>query len=433
MPNVTVGTNLSFAEASPMDFPDVGNLSTCKGRLYRLAILISHPVQYFAPLLQYLARQPEIDLTVLYCSLQGARTMKDPDFGVSFAWDIPLLKGYRYKKLRNYWPRQPNGFFSCINPGVITELRKGDYDAVIVFGWGSFTNWLAFAGAKLAGIPWMIYGDSIDLYENDRGWTRRRLKHLVLGTLFQNTAGFLTMGKLNRLFYQRYGASPERFFFVPYAVDNQFFHSKAVAARLRGKELRAQHGIPQGAILLLFAGKLIPRKRPEDLLAALQILQPDIPNLAIAFVGDGELCTFLETRISCLGVKNAKVLGFKNQTALPDVYAMADILVMPSSRENWGLVVNEAMACGLPVIASHRCGASADIVRDSENGFVYPCGDIGALAQAIRKLATNPDLRRRMGHRSWEIIQSFGYEKCVEGILSALRFAVRKERLRKGR
>ncbi len=119
----------------------------------RLAILISHPVQYFSPLFRRLAEQPEIDLTVLYCSLQGAGTMNDPGFGVSFAWDIPLLEGYRYKALRNFWPGRLKGFFGCLNPGVITELRKGGYDATIVFGWGSLSTWMAFVGARSAGMP----------------------------------------------------------------------------------------------------------------------------------------------------------------------------------------------------------------------------------------------------------------------------------------
>lgn len=399
-------------------------------RPYRLAILISHPVQYFAPLFRRLAQQPEIDLTVLYCSLHGAKTVKDPGFGMTIAWDTPLLEGYRYKELKNYWPGDLKGFFSYISPGIVTELRKGAYDALIVFGWGDLTSWLAFAGASFTGVPWVLYGDSIILYEDGKGWLKQQVKRFVLGTLFKKTPAFLTMGKLNRLYYRRYGASPDKFFFMPYPVDNQFFHERAMSARRRREELRAQHGIPCGAVLVLFVGKLVARKRPQDLLAALQILQPSIPELAIAFAGEGELRVSLESRIS--GLKNIHMLGFKNQTKLPEVYGMADVLVLPSSEENWGLVLNEAMASGLPVIASDKTGASADIVKSGENGFVYRCGDIDALAEAIRKLATDPELRQRMGTRSHEIIQDFGYEKCLEGIVRAVKFIDWRKRIENG-
>jgi len=387
---------------------------------FRLAILISHPVQYFAPLFRRLAQQPQIDLTVLYCSLSGARRMNDPGFGVSFAWDIPLLEGYRYKVLKNYWRGQLKGFFSYINPGIVTELRKGNYDAAIIFGWGSLATWTAFGGARLAGIPWMLYGDSIVLYENNKRYLKRQIKRLVLGALFQRTSAFLTMGDLNRLYYQRYGASPSKFFSMPYPVDNEFFYERAMSARRRRNELRARHGIPSEVVLLLSVGKLIARKRPVDLLLALKALQPTCPELAIAYAGDGQLRASVEACRSSLGLKNVFMLGFKNQTTLPDIYGMADILVLPSSQENWGLVINEAMASGLPVIASDKTGASADLVNSGENGFVYPCGDIDALAEAVRKLATDPKLLQRMSTRSLEIIKDFGYEKCVEGILKAL-------------
>ena len=429
-PNTMQVSNASFPQDPHAQLRPPAETGASGARPYRLAILVSHPVQYFAPLFRRLAQQPEIDLTVLYCSLYGAKTVKDPGFGMTITWDIPLLEGYRYKELKNYWRGQPKGFFSYISPGVITELRKGAYDAVIVFGWGDLTSWLAFAGASFTGVPWVLYGDSIILYEDGKGWLKQQVKRFVLGTLFKKTSAFLTMGKLNRLYYRRYGASPDKFFFMPYPVDNQFFHERAMPAKRRREELRAQHGIPSGAVLVLFVGKLVARKRPQDLLAALQILQPSIPELAIAFAGEGELRASLEARIS--GLKNIYMLGFKNQTKLPEVYGMADILVLPSSEENWGLVLNEAMASGMPVIASDKTGAAADLVKSGENGFVYPCGKIAALAEAIRKLAADPDLRQRMGTRSHDIIQDFGYEKCLEGIVRAVKFIDRQKRIENG-
>lgn len=407
-----------------MELQDVkpGNL---KSRPYRLAILTSHPIQYFGPLFRRLAQQTQIDLTVLYCSLRGATPSEDPGFGLSFAWDIPLLEGYKYKILKNYWPGRMEGFFSCLNPGVVSELKAGAYDAVIVFGWGNLTAWLAFVSAQLAGIPWMLYGDSVSLYERENGWLKAKVKTALLASLFRKTAAFLVMGRFNQMFYESYGVSRSKCFPVPYPVDNDFFATAAEQGRQHREEIRATYGIPPNIVLLLFVGKLIPGKRPQDILAVLKHLQPSVPYLGAAFVGEGELRASLETETTKQDLKNVFFLGFKNQTELPEVYAMSDIFVLPSIRENWGLVTNEAMACGLPVVVTNRTGVSGDNVKDGDNGFVYPAGKLGALEKIVHTLAVNPELRNHMGKRSLEIIQNYGYSQCVEGILKAL------ERLRK--
>jgi glycosyltransferase involved in cell wall biosynthesis len=434
-PNSAQVKNRSFPEEPGTEFARPANGSASGTRPRRLAILISHPVQYFSPLFQRLAQQREIDLTVLYCSLQGAKKMKDPGFGISFSWDIPLLEGYRYKELRNFWPGQLTGFFSCTNPGVIAELRKGDYDAVIVFGWGSLTAWLAFAGAKFAGIPWMLYGDTNVLQENRKNGLKALLRRALLTGLFGRTAAFLASGSFNRAFYESMGARAERCFAAPMGIDNESFMEAARAAQARRQEIRREYGIPPGLILMLFSGKLAPHKRPQDLLGVLEILHADFPRLGGMFVGDGVLRKILQEDAARRKIANVFFLGFKNQTELPQIYSCADCLVLTSSTDTRSVVVNEAMACGLPVIVSDRTGmwGPGDVVRHGENGFVYPCGDMGALALAVRKLATDPDLRRRMGNRSREIIQDFGQEKCVEGIVRAVNFVDRQKRCGDGR
>lgn len=396
------------------------------GRPYRLAILISHPVQYFAPLFRRLAEQPEIDLTVLYCSLQGATTMNDPGFGVSFAWDTPLLEGYRYKELKNYWHGDLKGFFSCINPGVISGIMKGAYDAIIIFGWGAFTYWLAFAGARLAGVPWMLFGDTNVLQEDGKRGFKGSLRKLLLTSLFDSTAAFLATGTFNRMFYERMGAPRTRCFDAPMGIDNDFYGRRAQIAKMHREEIRQRYGIPPDLTLLLFSGKLVSHKRPQDLLGALAVLQPHFPRLGVAFAGDGVLRNNLQSESARRKLANVYFLGFRNQSELPEIYASADCLVLPSSYEPKGLVVNEAMACGLPVIVSNRTGVwgPGDILRDGENGFVYPCGNINALAEAVQKLGADHGLRR-MGERSLEIIRDFGYERCVKGILNALNHVAR--------
>jgi glycosyltransferase involved in cell wall biosynthesis len=391
-------------------------------RPLRLAVFVTHPIQYFAPMFRRLAQRPEIELTVLYASLMGAQPYQDPGFGRTLAWDVPLLEGYRYKTLKNYRPGKTEGFFSFLSPGIIREISRERYDAVLVFGWACLTSWLAFAGARLASVPLMLYGDSIPLFEGANGRLKAALKTLLLGSLFRRTSAFLVMGKLNRAFYESYGAPASKTFFVPYPVDNDFFTLRAERAREHREALRARYGIPPEAVLLLFVGKLVRRKRPQDLLAVLRRLQASLPYLGAVFVGEGELRPWLEAEVARGGMRNAFLLGFKNQTELPEVYAISDILVLPSMREPWGLVANEAMACGLPVVVSNMTGAGGDIVIDGYNGFVYPAGDTDELTRVVRKLVVDSPLREEMGKRSLEMIRRRGYTECIEGILKALYF-----------
>jgi len=396
----------------------------------RVAVLISHPIPYFAPLFRWLAQRPELELEVLYCSSQGARPYKDRDFRASIAWDTPLLDGYPYRFIANYWPGPLGGFFSPLNPGIVRKIRAGNYDALIVFGWAGLTNWLAFGACEFSSVPWMVYGDSSQLCERESSWLRAQIKRLVLGCLFRKTAAFLVTGAFNQAFYKSYGVHLSRCFPVPLAVDNEFFSRASDQARTDKLGIRAQYGIPPETMLLLFVGKLIPRKRPQDLLAVLGLVQPTAPELAVAFAGTGPMLPELQAAVVRRGLRNVFFLGFKNQSELAPIYAMADIFVLPSERDPKPLVANEAMACGLPVVVSDRTGlwGPGDLVRHGENGFVYPVGDVSALAMLVLKLASDPVLRSSMGVRSREIIRDFSYEQCVDGILKALDFVTGRDR-----
>jgi glycosyltransferase involved in cell wall biosynthesis len=342
-------------------------------------------------------------------------------------WDISLLEGYQYKVLPAYFSRNTCNFLSCTSPQVMTELWKGSYDAAIVFGWGHLTSWLAFLGAWLGSVPVMLYGDTNALDESSKARLLQLARRPILARLFRRVSAFLVTGTFNREFYESLGVRPEDCFCVPLAVDNKYFAARAALVNSKRHDLRIRLGIAPECTLLLFVGKLVPGKRPQDLLYAVASLR----DVAAVFAGEGELRPFLESEIERLGVKNIYILGFKNQSELPEIYGISDILVLPSSCDNKPLVTNEAMACGLPIIASDRTGVwgSGDLLRDGENGFVYPCGDVEALALAIRRLADDSSLRRRMGARSKEIINDFGYEKCVEGILKALECKIGKPRL----
>ncbi len=388
----------------------------------KLAVVISHPIQYFAPLFKRLAGLAEIDLTVLYSSSIGASRYRDPAFGTTFAWDLPLLDGYVHKVMHNLGRAQRNRFFSYTSPAVFGELWRGRYDAVIVFGWGDATSWCALAAARLGRIPYLLYGDTNPLYEAEKPPLKRFVRARVLGRMFKGAAAILATGSLNREFYRSHGVPMDKCFNVPLAVDNGYFEERAAIAQERREEVRKRYSIPLKCVLVLFVGKLETHKRPQDVLTAVAALRARFKWLGAAFAGDGELKGALEAKAARQGLKDIFFLGFRNQSELPEIYAIADMLVLPSASEARGLVVNEAMACGLPVIVSDRTGVwgEGDMVRAGENGFVYPCGDTFALAGMVGRLAGDSKLRERMGQRSREIIQEFGYDSCVLGILEAL-------------
>jgi glycosyltransferase involved in cell wall biosynthesis len=396
-----------------------------RARKLRLAILLSQPVQYFAPLFRQLAQRPEIKLTVIYCSLGGAEAYFDPEFGRTVKWDTPLLEGYRYRVLRAWWPEKVQGLLAYFAPSVVREIKASSYDALIVLGWSNFTCWLAFLKVHLESLPLILYGDTNALYERDKRGLKKLLRNWLLHALFRQTSAFLASGTSNRRFYEFHRVPGIKCFDAPFAIDNNFFRNGAQKARARRAEIRSGLGIPANAILLLFVGKLVPHKRPQDVLEVLNALRGEFTNLGAVFVGDGKLRSALEELIAKRNITQAYLLGFRNQSALPALYSTSDVFISSSSLDAKPLVTNEAMACGLPLVVSDRTGVwgPGNLVRHGENGFVYPCGDVQALAKAVRKLAADRELRERMGNRSREIIEQFSTERCAEGIVNALHFA----------
>jgi glycosyltransferase involved in cell wall biosynthesis len=398
---------------------------------FRLAYLVSHPIQYQVPLLRRLAAHPDVDLTVYYMDDAGARQYRDPEFGVTVQWDLPLLDGYAWRVLPNRSPIPgADHFLRYLQPSVVRALRRGRYDAVIVHGYAHATEWLAFLGTSLSGTPLLLRGESTHL--GKRRWARA-VKRLVLGPALRRMAGVLAIGSLNRAFYRAYGVPESRIFSVPYAVDNERFMAEADRLAPERQALRRQLGWPDDLPVVLYSGKLIPKKRPLDLVDACARLGVDRP-IVLVFMGDGPLRGEVEAAARRRSLAHVVVTGFINQSEVPRYYAAADVLALPSGYEPWGLALNEGMCFGLPVVASDAVGAAPDLVRDGENGFVYPAGDTQALAEALGRVLASLERRLQMGVRSREIVSGYSYEADVRGILEALeRVAVRGRAVDHGR
>jgi len=387
---------------------------------FSLAILISHPIQYFAPLYRRLAQEKDIDLTVYFCSRQGLQTYDDQGFGIPVKWDILLIEGYNHMFLCNLSRKtKVGGFFSLVNLGLVAELQRNRYDAVLVSGHMYFSYLLGIIAAKALGISVFMRSETHLLLR--RSGLKLALRQPVMRFFYNYLCDrCLTIGTRNREFYVAHDVRHDHLFDAPYTVDNAYFAQAAAPFKARVNDTRVELGLPTDKPLILYASKLIPRKRPHDLLAAFRALRERGSAAGLVFVGSGELEPSLLEYASKHELADVHFAGFQNQSALPKFYAVADIFVLPSEDEPWGLVINEVMCVGVPVVASEDIGAVPDLVRNGYNGLTFRAGDVDQLTAHLESLVTNKSLRQQMGKNSLAMIKDWNLERCVEGISAAL-------------
>lgn len=387
---------------------------------YKLAVIASHPVQYLTPLYKKLAAHPKIDLTVYFCCDFGVAPRTDPGFSVPIKWDTPVLEGYKYFFLKNISPKpSPGTFWGLVNPGIFPALWKNHFDAVIIFGYSIASYLMGFSAAWLTGTSILFRGETV-LRENHSRWFQFG-KDKFLKFLFRKTSAFLSIGSVSRAFYDYYGISPGKIFFTPYSVDNDHFIKESERARLFREEIKKELHFEKTAPIVIFAGKLVSRKRPLDLIKAHELLLEEGIETALVFAGDGVLRGELEKYVAEKNLKNIRFLGFKNQTELPKYYGLADIFVLPSDQSEVSpLVVNEAMCAALPIVMSNAIPSSVDFVKNGINGLTYPVGDTKELAACLQVIVKDNDRRKQMGGKSLEIIRDWSIDVCVQGIVKAL-------------
>jgi glycosyltransferase involved in cell wall biosynthesis len=384
----------------------------------KVAALYSHPTQYAAPLIREIASIANIDFTVYYCSRQGVEETLDKQFGTIFKWDIPLLGGYNYTFLPNFGDTKRDGvFFRLINPAIVRELYNKRYDFLIVHGYEHFTKWIAFATAVLCGTKIILRGESNSL--NKRTLLVRVVKRIILRLLFYFIHAAIYIGHANRTYYLEYGLPEKKLFFAPYIVDNTFFQNEHKKLSPRRRELRERVGVNDERPLILFAGKLLEKKQPIFLLKAYQKVREET-NCALVFAGDGILREEILKIVSAEKIPDVTITGFLNQSQISEAYTLADIFVLPSYNEPWGVVVNEAMNFGLPVIVTENVGCAPDLVQEGQNGWVVGVGDLDTLSGKIKEMVIGESLRATFGQKSKEIIKSYSPKRCAIGILKAM-------------
>ena len=400
---------------------------------YRVLLICSHPVQYASPVFRLLAKDPRLELQVAYCSLEGAETHLDPDFGVEVKWDIPLLDGYPWIAMPNRSPLQEAGsFFNFVNPQAWRLVRSKKFDAVVLHtGYVCVTFWIAMLAAKLSRVAVLFSTDAHDLSARDHKRWKLWIKTLLWPRLFRladvvivpSTGGISLMNSL--------GIQEPRVALTPYCVNNEWWIDQS--KRVDRARVRACWEIPQDAVVVLFSAKLQPWKRPHDLLRA--FAYASVPNAYLVFAGEGSLRSTLELEAKSLGIESrVRFLGFVNQSTLPETYTASDVLVLPSEYEPFGVVVNEAMLCGCCVVVSDRVGAGLDLVRNNETGFVFPAGNTEILANLLIEILPSRERLRRMGRVASEQMPRWSPERNVEGlkrgIEAALSMKARQHRVR---
>lgn len=383
----------------------------------RIAFLTTHPIQYQVPVFRHLAKHPELDFKVLFCQLPDARSQGD-GFAKSFKWDIPLLDGYQYEVLTNVAARPSvTNFAGCDTPEITQRIRREQFDAVVVNGWVAKSCLQTLWACKRARIPCIVRGEANNI--RPRPWWKRQIQR----QLVRQYSACLYIGQASKSFYRSHGVPDRKLFPALYCVDNDRF-AKAAAVVDR-QTARRQFQLSPKATVFLFSGKLIEKKHPLELLVAIRAAAEAGAKLECLVVGDGELRANCESYARQFNLP-VRFAGFLNQTQMAEAYVAADCLVLPSNHgETWGLVVNEAMACGRPAIVSNQVGCAADLIVRGQTGEVFSHGDWRELSTLLRQTAESPELLRQWGEGAQRHVATYSPEAAALGIAQAVQSVCR--------
>ena len=393
----------------------------------RVLFIASHPVQYQAPVFRRLAIRPEVEMRVAYCSLRGAEAALDPEFGTIVKWDVPLLSGYNWSHVPNKGSGS-DSFIGLFNPGIWKIIAKGNYDAVVCFtGYVRATFWIAWLASKCQRIAFLFGADATSLEPRDGRTWKRKIKEVLWPNLFRLADQVIVPSTGTMELMLSLGVPRARITLTPYTVDNDWWMEQS--RNVDRVAVRKSWGASPNAFVVLFSAKLQPWKRPTDLLRA--FAKVSTSNALLVFAGDGPLKQQLQSEAYSLGIENrVRMLGFVNQSYLPSVYTSADVMVLPSEYEPFGVAVNEAMCCGCPVLVSDRVGARKDLIAPIRSDFVFRCGDIEALASILRRLASDSTLTTSIGRSCQEHMRKWSPEHNISATLEAIRFAADRVNLR---
>jgi glycosyltransferase involved in cell wall biosynthesis len=383
--------------------------SSVEGRVLRVVVVSPEPTPYRSPLFDRIAARPDVDLTVVY----AGRTVADRTWTVELRHPAIYLRGVTLplisRLVHHAYP---------VTPGIWRVLRRAEPDTVVISGWSTFAAQAALLWCRLRRVPYVLLVVSHDIGPR-AGW-RSLVKSAVVPRLLRRAASVLVVGTLARRSVVARGARPERVRVFANTIDVEGFAERAHGLAARRTELRHELGLGDGDVAVLSVARLAPEKRHDVLIRA--VARAGDPQLALVLVGAGPGRDALEELAVTVGIRLV-LAGDRPWEQIVEAYTAADVFALMSERETWGVVVNEAAACGLPLVLSDQVGAAADLLRDGENGALVPAGDVEAAAVALSRLASDPSGRLAAGARSRELAQGWGYAPSVEAFLDAVREA----------
>jgi glycosyltransferase involved in cell wall biosynthesis len=387
----------------------------------KLAIVTSHPIQYYAPWCRHLAAMGGLDLKVFYLWDFGAIESLDVGFQQKIRWDIPLLDGYEYEFVPNISTDPGTHHFWGLNNPELSERVNGyQPDAVLLLNYNYASIYRFLWEQRHSSVPLLFRGDSHRLVAN-RG-IKESLRRQFISFIYRQFAAILYVGKANYDYFTYHGIAEDKLFFTPHAVDNDRFFASSTEAIANARTWRQELGIPESNSVILFAGKFEAKKRPTDLITAFLSTDLEAQNVSLVFVGSGDLEG--EMRSLAAGHPSIHIVPFQNQSLMPRTYAAADVVVLPSygAGETWGLAINEAMCLSRPIIASDLVGCASDLIEPHGNGLIFSAGDVSALTASLKEAFRDRERLVSWGKRSREIIENYSYTNMTLGLRSALNY-----------
>jgi glycosyltransferase involved in cell wall biosynthesis len=380
----------------------------------KIAIITTHPIQYNAPWFKLLSQKEGISLKVFYTWSQSESGAKyDPDFKRVIQWDLPLLDGYEYEFVPNEAKDPGSHHYKGIdNPTLNRAIEQWNPDALLVIGW-AYKSHLSCMKYFKGRVPVLFRGDST-LLDEQFGW-KQLARRFFLKYVYSFADYALPVGVNNKNYFLAHGLKERQLVYAPHAIDNSRFGNDVGGFSAKAKEWRESLGISDSQFVILFAGKLEPKKNPFFLLELAGHLPSD--QFRFILVGNGPLENELKEKAA--GDKRIIFIDFQNQQTMPVVYHLADVFILPSNGpgETWGLAVNEAMACGKPVIVSDKAGCAEDLVKPAVNGYVFKTRTgTGEIVTRLKEMAGDKKKSLEMGRASTEIIRSFSFENIVEKV-----------------
>jgi glycosyltransferase involved in cell wall biosynthesis len=387
----------------------------------RLAFVVSHPIQYYVPLYRKLASRTDIEIKVFFTWHDGSAPQHDPGFNQALSWDIPLTEGYEYELIRNH-SADPgtHRFFGMRNPALFDQLMAWRPDAVHITGYAYASHLNMIRRLSSRNVPVLFRGDSHLLNERRRG-PRWRLKQFFLRRIYKRIAAFLYVGKNNYDYYRAFGVPESRLFYCPHSIEVGRFSDPNESLEKEALQWRKELGIAGCDKVLLYAGKLEPKKQPVELMRVVAAVE--IQDLVLVMVGAGELETEVRT-IAAEDPRKFRVLPFQNQSRMPLVYRVGDIFTLPSAYdETWGLAVNEANACGRRVLVSDKVGCAPDVVESKADGYIFPAHEWGEFKDKLCLLLKEPSDAAELRLRA----KRFDIDVTEHTLCQTLRVILRKK------